>query len=788
MYAPLVTREGAAEATPPGDLELDSLFAGRYQVEALLGRGGMGVVYRVKDRLVDERVALKLLDLSRSDQSDAVDMFRREVRLARRITHPNVVRVHDLDEHSGRLFLTMEYVTGTDFRRELERAPGRLPYARAARVGLEIADALAAAHDLGIVHRDLKPENVLVERTGRLVLTDFGIAHLQDPRASARGAEALIGTPAYMAPEQVEGAASGPRADLYALGTLLFEALTGRLPFVRDGVLAMLVARVQEAPPDIAELCELPPAFSKLVMRCLARDETSRPASAADVAAELEAMLAPLGPDSGRSAGQSDESGRPPARTTRPTRSRSVAIPFAGGRRAIAVMPFRFQGPAEHDYLGEALAGELIDTLSRTKGMRVLAAASAARAADASDPRVIAEQLEVDYLALGTVQLAGPRLRVTVRLLDAGGEQLTSDRFDLGFHDLFEVQEQVGRRIAETLRLEVNTRALGVAAPQEAIDLYLRARTTLRRQQYQHAAGAVEMLERALELAPGFTPAIAALALATLHVWFLPSGAPARDWAAAARRAVARAVEVAPDLSESFVAAARLASHQGQLKEAVDALRRAIDLAPTAPEPQFLLGQLECETGRLDQGVARLALAFQVETAIIYPYEAARACALAGDHAGFDRFMAIAKNLDNGLSVLHLTLRQAAWTRDLRRLSEVVDRAAAMGPPFAPVFDVVAKSFLGLNDPALVVAQMSPVLGLVNPRFGGLLRQVLVEVFAHHGDVAGAIEWLEETHATVLYDVAWLERCPLLIPLHPHPAFRKILQAVRARCDGVWAR
>ncbi len=773
-------------------LVVGEVFAGRYAVEKQLGRGGMGVVYLVRDRLVDERIALKLLDMF-SSLPDAVEMFRSEVRVSRRITHSNVVRIHALDEHEGRLFLTMEYVAGSDLRREIDEGGGRLDVARAARVGLEVAEALAAAHAIGVVHRDLKPENVLVDPSGKLILTDFGIAKLLDQQLLDRSSAAsevttrVMGTPAYMAPEQVAGSGVGPGTDLYALGVLLFEAICGRPPFLGDNAISIAVARLNTDPPDIRSLFPVPEPLGSLIMRMLERDPAKRPVSADDVAATLDGYLATLGPDSGRkTAGVA--AARAPARTARSTRPGSLAVPFALGRRALAVLPFSYRGDAQHDYLGEALAGELIDVLSRTKGLRVLASGAVARVGDSRDPQKISSELDVDYVVDGSVQTAGEKLRVSVRLVDATGLQLTAARFDLGLSDVFEMQDEAGRRIAEALRLEIVTRSAGAHVPEQVVQLYLRARTILRTQQFLLAYRAADMLEEALKIAPGFAPAVASLALATVYVWFYPQGAPTRDWQAAATTAVEQALLLAPDLAESQVAAARLASHGGRLREAVEAVRRAIELAPTSSDPQYLLGQLECETGRVEEGVARLALAFQIEPALTYPYEAARAAALRGDTAAFDRHIAACIAIEPGLAVTHMKLRHAAWSGDRERLRAVVAEAATLGAPFDAVIALVAKCFLGEADALQAVSVMSPLLGFVNMRFGGLLRQVLVEVHAHAGDIDGALEWLAEAHATILYDKLWLERCPLLDPLRGDPRFIAIASAVTARCDAVWAR
>jgi serine/threonine-protein kinase len=249
MLPPVSEERGAAvvEAGGAGDgtagLVPGSTFAGRFLLEAGIGQGGMGVVFRARDQLVGEVVALKvLLRPSGATAELATELFRREVRLARRVTHPHVVRIHDLGEHAGCLYLTMELVAGHDLRREL---PGGrvLSALRVCSLGAAIASGLEAAHAAGVVHRDLKPENILLGDGGRVLVSDFGIA-----RAVGREGEALtggfVGTPHYVAPEQLEGGLPGPEVDVYALGLVLYEALVGDFAFEGATPFATAIARL----------------------------------------------------------------------------------------------------------------------------------------------------------------------------------------------------------------------------------------------------------------------------------------------------------------------------------------------------------------------------------------------------------------------------------------------------------------------------------------------------------------------------------------------------------------
>ena len=292
VFATTIARDPAAGPSTPsgksGGLLSGTTLAGRYDVIDLLGEGGMGEVYRARDRELDELVALKLLRPDVASLPAWLDRFRNEVRLARRVTHRNVARTFELGEAGGTRFLTMELVDGESVGSVLERR-GPLDVASAARIGLGMAEALAAAHAVGVVHRDVKPDNVMVARDGRVVVTDFGIAHETRDEAGAR---TFAGTPAYMAPEQAAGEPATPLSDLYALGVTLFEMVTGSLPFSATSTAGLLAARLLSDAPDVRERAPaVSPAFAEIVKKVMSKDPALRYASAEALGTSLSALI-----------------------------------------------------------------------------------------------------------------------------------------------------------------------------------------------------------------------------------------------------------------------------------------------------------------------------------------------------------------------------------------------------------------------------------------------------------------------------------------------------------------
>jgi len=267
-------------------------FAGRYEIKGVLGTGGMGVVYRAMDRELGEVVAIKTLkgDAMASDPA-LLQRFKDEIRLARKITHRNVVRTHDLGEVEGMYYITMEFVEGQSLK-HLIQSRGHLPVPVMLTVGKQLCRALEVAHEQGVIHRDIKPQNIVVEPSGTIKVMDFGIARLATRTEGVTQAGMAIGTPEYMAPEQLLGDNVDFRADLYAAGCVLFECLTGRPPFVADSPVTLVAKQLEEAPPSPASLnAEVPEALAAVVLRALSKDAARRPQSATELHDALDAVV-----------------------------------------------------------------------------------------------------------------------------------------------------------------------------------------------------------------------------------------------------------------------------------------------------------------------------------------------------------------------------------------------------------------------------------------------------------------------------------------------------------------
>ncbi len=560
------------------------LLAGRYEILGLLGRGGMGSVYKARDRELEEVVALKLLRPDLPLSAHALERFRREVKLARRVTHKNVARTFDIGEHEGSKFLTMEFVEGEALSallaREGKLAPGRATYIAAA-----VCDGLKAAHSAEVVHRDLKPDNVMLDRAGRIIITDFGIARAHGGEAAET--HAAVGTPAYMSPEQVEGSSEiDGRADLYAFGVMLFEMLTGKMPFSGGNAYAVATARLTTAAPDPRSIDPtIPEWLSSLIVRCLARHPADRFQSAAEVLDVLTSASTTL-PEMGKTM-----LGAMPVRGTR-----SPDAPTAPGEKTVAVLPFQCRS-ADDAYLAEGLTEDLVDTLSTTPGLKVRPLGMVQRLATGADPREIGRTLGVQVVVEGSLRRLSENVRVAARVTSVDdGFQLWAKRFDRSASDLLVVSDEVAQSIAEALTLGDAAPAREASTNPRAIDLYLRGRAELRRLWEAPVRHAVELLSEAHRLAPDDATILASYARARARLWLLEGRT---EEGRTARELAQRAIDRAPERGETWLALARVRFVEGDFVSAAELVIAALSKSKELAEAHELLGSLLLEVGDL---------------------------------------------------------------------------------------------------------------------------------------------------------------------------------------------
>lgn len=744
----------AGSSAPEPTLAPGSVFAGRYVIEAKLGAGGMGAVHRVFDRALGEHVALKTLLGPREDDR-ARERFRDEVRLARRITHPNIARTFDFGSHSDIDYLTMELLAGQSLRALLaKQAP--LARTRALSITRQLCEGLRAAHAVGVVHCDLKPQNIVVENDSRVVILDFGIASsVRDTRTE----DEVAGSPAYMDPAVLSGAPPSFGTDLYAIGLVLHEMLSGHLPNW-NGSERDPVARLGGVVPQLG-LHGQPDALIDLVRRLLLAAPEARPASAAEVLAVLDSL--------------DEERTRTGPVFALAETERFAPLPAQD--KTLAVLPFAAQG--DDARLGADLAHELTDTLARTRGLRVLASRSG-EALPASDGAESAGRaLGADLVVEGTLRRNGNELRITARLVEvASGVQVWTERFDARFEDALALTERTAQRVTEALRLELSLRRGNEPGSARALELYLEGRRAHRRLDPDAAA----ITAAAVDALPDFPPALALHALVLVRRIF--SFAPGER--AAAERAVARALEQAPELAETQLAAGILAAYDAHYSASARLLRNAVRSAPTFADAQEYLGQLELEAGLFDEGRERIELALALDP------RSPLAAAVRWRHVVFEGKTdpgpawadLVRRTGSSGPSLRLWQTREALWSR---RLAEVPRFVEPRDASTASKLVTIASYVVGGRPKPDIDAAVEQLLAETRvPRFAALLHQMTAEAWLalERSDAALAHICAAAEHA--LIDVEWLERCPSLRSLATDPGFAELSRAVRDRARAIW--
>ncbi len=599
--------------------ELQAALADRYVIERELGSGGMATVYLARDLKHRRFVALKVLSPALAASLGA-DRFLREIELAARLQHPHIVTVFDSGDAGGILWYTMPYVEGETLRARLERER-QLPLDVALRIAVEAARALEFAHQHGVLHRDVKPENLLLTTDGSTMVADFGIARPWGEMSKLTQSGVVVGTPAYMSPEQAAGErALDARTDIYALGCVLYEMLAGEMPYSGPNAQAVLARRLSEPAPSLRTTRDLPVAVERTVARALARTPADRYASAAEFARALQSVDTPARPILQR---------RWLAAAVVMLLLAGVAavIRFRAGAKgpavpvSAAVLPFAdLSEGKDQEYFSDGLTDELITALSRVEGINVAARTSSFqfknRQVDVSE---IGRQLHVGAILEGSVRRSGNRVRITAQLVSTrNGYQLWADAYDRELKDVFGVQEDIARSIIAALQVKLGARGNRAlrARPTtdiEAYDLYLKGRFAWNQRTRSGMQLAVSYLEQAVARDSQF--ALAWAALADAYLLAIPYAGTSKDVDWPKAKAVAtRALAIDSTLGEAYTALAYgTMIYDWDWPAAEEDFRRAIAVDPTYPTGHQWYGDFLWSQGRLREALDQMRDALRLD-------------------------------------------------------------------------------------------------------------------------------------------------------------------------------
>jgi len=763
-----------------------------YRIIEKLGAGGMGEVYRAHDTRLDRDVAVKVLPDEALADPVARRRLLREARAAAALNHPHVCTIHEVGEATGRVYIAMELIAGLRLDEVIRQ--GGMPAHDVLRYGLQIAEAVAHAHERGVIHRDLKTGNTLVTPQGRIKVLDFGLAirpigeDVSDATTAWQGAansESFAGTLPFMAPEQVRGEEADARTDVWALGVMLYEMATGVRPFPARTPAQLISAIVHDPPAPLPESVPFP--LRAVIERCLEKSPERRYQRASEVHAALDAI-------------RSGETFHVAERGRRQRRSRwlapAAALVIAGvlagawwmtrtlappRLESLAVLPFdNLSRDPGQEYFVDGMTDAIITDLARLGGLKVISRTSAMRYKGTDKPLAdIARELGVKAVVEGSVLRVGNRVRITAQLIEGMTDtHLWADSYERELEDVLFLQRELAHAIAKEIRgslaAEGTRSAQATRTNSAAYDAYLLGRHYANQRSSSGLARAVSLLERAIEQDPGFAPAYAALADAYLLMEVYAASPPMAAYEKA-KALSSKALQIDPTLGEAHVSLAWIAFTLEFDWAAAEAnFEHAIRLSPGYVTAHHWYAVYLCAMGRIERAKAGFARALELDpfapivfTQTGFPYLSAR------DYpAALERYRMAAERFPG------FRMAQTSIARTLVAAGAYEEAIAAI-PSAEPQLNEgllgMAYGLLGRTRDARAVLQELQM----RSRTAYVPARDYVYVYTGLGDRPRALDWLERGYDERGIFAAWLKTWPLYDPLRAEPRFTALMTRMK---------
>ena len=803
-----------------------------YKVISLLGAGGMGEVYLAEDTQLRRKVALKLIAPALTMDEQGLRRFQQEAQAASALNHPNIITIYEFGQANGMRFIASEFIEGTTLRKKLLQ--GKLELDSAIDIGIQMASALAAAHDSGIVHRDIKPENVIVRADGIVKVLDFGIAKLGEKRPGETvhsGASTItssiseigmvMGTARYMSPEQARGMEVDSRSDIFSLGSVLYELITGRAAF-EGSTSSDVIAEVLkvEPPPPIEFAADLPYEVERIVSKALRKDRETRYQSVRDLLIDLQdfkkeaEFQAKLHGTPHPELAKTGSGWRTPARGVvvqgRESARRKWLLRFAGlliavvsilgyeyvrkstnpsptsaRPRSLAVLPFRnLKQDPETDFLGFSLADEVITKLGYVNALTIRPSSSVDKYRNQIiDTKKVAADLNVDTLLTGSFIKDGDDLRITTQLIDVKPDRiLWREEIDLKYDKLLTVQDRVSQQIIKELELNLSPTEAANLKPEKAIstaayEYYLRGIDLYSLNEF---GGAIEMLEKSTAIEPNYAPSWAHLGRAYTTNASLQFGG--REDYSKAQTAYEKAISLNSTLVEPRIYMANLLTDTGKVEQAVPLLRSALRDSPNNPEAHWELGYAYRFAGMLQESLAESEKARQNNPQVKINSSAMNSYLYLGQ---YDKFLQSLPANDSPYILFYRGFGEY-YANNQDQAARDFDRAYERDPSLLPAMVGRALSYSIQHDKISGLKLLEHTEsqidehGVADPE--GMYK--VAQAYAVLGDKTSALHMLRHSIGGGFFCYPYFMHDPLMKNLHDEPDFQRLMEQARQRHEG----